>query len=78
MSLGTGLSHFLINKVLFENEGGDRRNPLNHFLYDNLSCLLADLIKYGIPEDIWFHVDDMSSAHVYLRLNKNQRLEGKI
>ena len=23
-----------------------------------------DLIKYGLPEDIWFHVDDMSSAHV--------------
>ncbi len=22
-----------------------------------------------------FHVDDMSSAHVYLRLRKNQRLE---
>lgn len=34
-----------------------------------------DLIKYGLPEDIWFHVDDMSSAHVYLRLNKDQRLE---
>lgn len=34
-----------------------------------------NLIKYGLPEDIWFHVDDMSSAHVYLRLNKNQRLE---
>jgi hypothetical protein len=34
-----------------------------------------DLIKYGVPEDIWFHVDDMSSAHVYLRLQKNQRLE---
>ncbi len=34
-----------------------------------------DLIKYGLPEDLWFHVDDMSSAHVYLRLNKNQRLE---
>ncbi len=34
-----------------------------------------DLIKYGWPEDIWFHVDDMSSAHVYLRLRKNQRLE---
>ena len=33
------------------------------------------LIKYGLPEDFWFHVDDMSSAHVYLRLNKNQRLE---
>jgi hypothetical protein len=34
-----------------------------------------ELIKYGLPEDIWFHVDDMSSAHVYLRLNKNERLE---
>lgn len=34
-----------------------------------------DLIKYGIPEDFWFHVDDLSSAHVYLRLRKNQRLE---
>lgn len=34
-----------------------------------------DLIKYGIPEDLWFHVDDLSSAHVYLRLRKDQRLE---
>jgi predicted ribosome quality control (RQC) complex YloA/Tae2 family protein len=34
-----------------------------------------ELIRYGIPEDIWFHVDDISSAHVYLRLEKNQKLE---
>jgi hypothetical protein len=34
-----------------------------------------DLIKYGIPEDLWFHVDDLSSAHVYLRLRKNQLLD---
>ncbi|KAF1330145.1 Coiled-coil domain-containing protein 25, variant 2, partial [Globisporangium splendens] len=27
-----------------------------------------DLIRYGFLEDIWFHVDDLSSAHVYLRL----------
>ena len=45
-----------------------------------------ELIRYGLPEDIWyilfrvkdlkkyylsvfrFHVDDLSSAHVYLRL----------
>eukprot|EP00123_Amoebidium_parasiticum_P022302 comp8452_c0_seq1/m.3799 comp8452_c0_seq1/g.3799 ORF comp8452_c0_seq1/g.3799 comp8452_c0_seq1/m.3799 type:complete len:213 (-) comp8452_c0_seq1:396-1034(-) len=27
-----------------------------------------DLIKYGWPEDIWFHVDKLSSAHVYLRM----------
>merc|ERR1712217_880685 len=23
---------------------------------------------YGWPEDVWFHVDKLSSAHVYLRL----------
>jgi len=27
-----------------------------------------DLIKYALPQDIWFHVDKLSSAHVYLRL----------
>jgi hypothetical protein len=27
-----------------------------------------DLIKYGWPEDIWFHVDNLSSAHVYVRM----------
>lgn len=26
------------------------------------------LIQHGWPEDVWFHVDDLSSAHVYLRL----------
>ncbi|EFA78104.1 coiled-coil domain-containing protein 25 [Heterostelium album PN500] len=33
-----------------------------------------DLIKYGWPEDIWFHVDDLSSAHVYLRLKKGETI----
>lgn len=27
-----------------------------------------DLIKYSLPHDVWFHVDNLSSAHVYLRL----------
>ncbi|KAH9030325.1 cytoplasmic protein [Lactarius pseudohatsudake] len=27
-----------------------------------------DLIKYAWPQDVWFHVDKLSSAHVYLRL----------
>ncbi|KAG1708423.1 hypothetical protein DVH05_025102 [Phytophthora capsici] len=31
-----------------------------------------DLIRYGFMEDIWFHVDDLSSAHVYLRLPLGQ------
>ena len=26
------------------------------------------LIEFAWPEDIWFHVKSMSSAHVYLRL----------
>uniref|UniRef100_F6TDI6 Coiled-coil domain-containing protein 25 n=1 Tax=Equus caballus TaxID=9796 RepID=F6TDI6_HORSE len=34
-----------------------------------------DLIKYGWPEDIWFHVDKLSSAHVYLRLHKGETIE---
>ncbi|XP_029705887.1 coiled-coil domain-containing protein 25 isoform X1 [Takifugu rubripes] len=33
-----------------------------------------DLIKYGWLEDIWFHVDKLSSAHVYLRLPKGQTI----
>lgn len=27
-----------------------------------------ELLKYAWDCDIWFHVDDLSSAHVYLRL----------
>ncbi|KAF9208270.1 Coiled-coil domain-containing protein 25 [Haplosporangium sp. Z 27] len=31
-----------------------------------------DLIKHGFEEDVWFHVDKLSSAHVYLRLGPDQ------
>ena len=34
-----------------------------------------ELIKYGLPEDVWFHVDDLSSAHVYLRQGKGEKLD---
>ncbi|KAJ1949187.1 Coiled-coil domain-containing protein 25, partial [Dispira parvispora] len=30
------------------------------------------LIKHGWEEDVWFHVDKLSSAHVYLRLEEGQ------
>jgi hypothetical protein len=33
------------------------------------------LIAYGWPEDVWFHVDDLSSAHVYLRLKEGMALD---
>ena len=32
-----------------------------------------DLIKYGWEEDVWFHADKLSSAHVYLRLEPGQQ-----
>jgi len=34
-----------------------------------------DLIRWGRPEDVWFHVDKLSSAHVYLRLAEGQSIE---
>ncbi|CAM9846622.1 unnamed protein product [Chrysoparadoxa australica] len=34
-----------------------------------------DLIRYGLPEDVWFHVDSLSSAHVYLRMNRGEKLK---
>ena len=27
-----------------------------------------ELLQHGWPEDVWFHVDNLSSAHVYLRM----------
>lgn len=41
-------------------------------LHINLTFLFLmideDLIKYAWPQDLWFHVDKLSSAHVYLRM----------
>lgn len=31
-----------------------------------------DLIRYGWNEDVWFHVDHLSSAHVYVRCPPGQ------
>lgn len=31
-----------------------------------------DLIKFGFEEDVWFHVDNLSSAHVYVRLREGE------
>ena len=33
------------------------------------------LIAHGWPEDLWFHVDNHSSAHVYLRLPKGETID---
>ena len=34
-----------------------------------------NLIKWGFPEDVCFHVDNLSSAHVFLRLAKDQSID---
>ncbi|XP_013418284.1 coiled-coil domain-containing protein 25 [Lingula anatina] len=34
-----------------------------------------DLIKWSFPEDVWFHVDKLSSAHVYLRLQPGETID---
>lgn len=34
-----------------------------------------DLIRWGWPEDVWFHVCNYSSAHVYLRLKSGQTID---
>eukprot|EP01147_Barroeca_monosierra_P006220 gene6220-7430_t len=31
-----------------------------------------DLIAFGWPDDLWFHVDSLSSAHVYVRLPEGE------
>ncbi|KAF1658944.1 UNVERIFIED_CONTAM: Coiled-coil domain-containing protein 25, partial [Eudyptes robustus] len=33
------------------------------------------LIRWGWPEDVWFHVDKYSSAHVYLRMPPGMSFE---
>jgi hypothetical protein len=34
-----------------------------------------ELIRYGLEEDVWFHVDKLSSAHIYLRMNEGDTWE---
>ncbi|PPQ63593.1 hypothetical protein CVT24_004453 [Panaeolus cyanescens] len=34
-----------------------------------------ELIKYAWPQDVWFHVDKLSSAHVYLRMTEGMSWE---
>eukprot|EP01130_Rhizamoeba_saxonica_P016485 TRINITY_DN7630_c0_g1_i1.p1 TRINITY_DN7630_c0_g1~~TRINITY_DN7630_c0_g1_i1.p1 ORF type:complete len:211 (-),score=45.49 TRINITY_DN7630_c0_g1_i1:23-655(-) len=52
------------------------RDPWNYVIYMGKNELENDrLVEYGWPDDIWFHVDDLPSAHVYLRLPKGQTID---
>lgn len=58
--------------------GGPCRNANSNIVLDSkrdIICYVGRdkheneyLIKYGWPGDIWFHVDSLSSAHVYFRI----------
>ncbi|XP_062345565.1 coiled-coil domain-containing protein 25 isoform X1 [Cinclus cinclus] len=60
--------------VFYFTSNGERSSVYTIYMgkdkYEN-----EDLIKYGWPEDVWFHVDKLSSAHVYLRLHKGQTMD---
>lgn len=50
-------------------------SPDGHMLYMGKDKYEnEDLIRYGFPEDVWFHVDNLSSAHVYLRMNRGEKV----
>lgn len=66
-------------KVCFFNHNFNVLCFFRHFqillLISKYSILDEDLIKWGWPEDVWFHVDNLSSAHVYLRLQPGQAID---
>ncbi|VDI76205.1 Hypothetical predicted protein [Mytilus galloprovincialis] len=50
-------------------------SALGAITYKRDRLMNEDLIKWGFPEDVWFHVDKVSSAHVYLRLHPYETLD---
>ena len=62
----------------YQIRGGPCKGSLSHITLrpQDIVCYVGrdkheneSLIEYGWPGDVWFHVDGLSSAHVYFRLN---------
>jgi len=55
------------------------RTNLRVSLFCGIQLILTsadeELIKYGWDEDVWFHADNLSSAHIYLRMPEGQDWE---
>lgn len=49
-----------------------RRKTANIHVFLHLD---EELIKHGWDEDIWFHADKLSSAHIYLRMGEGDSWE---
>lgn len=61
-----------VGKDKYESKSHSRRSsPLRSMTFAN-NLLDEDLIKYGWDEDVWFHADKLSSAHIYLRMTPSQ------
>ena len=49
------------------------QTPCGHLVYKGKDKYEnEELIKYSFPIDVWFHAADLSSAHVYLRLEQGE------
>lgn len=51
------------------------RNPKYHVYVGKDKYENELLITHGWENDVWFHVDKLSSAHVYLRLNDGDTID---
>lgn len=51
------------------------RNQKFYIYYGKDKYENEDLIKYGFPIDVWFHVENLSSRHVYLRLPEDVTID---
>jgi predicted ribosome quality control (RQC) complex YloA/Tae2 family protein len=56
---------FFFQSVHVDSNGEEQK----YILYMGLDKFEnEELIRYSLPQDVWFHVDNYSSAHVYLRM----------
>ncbi|CAI5760591.1 unnamed protein product [Candida verbasci] len=68
--------YFKVCDNLFTRNDADMNEDEQTTLYMGKDKFENDyLIKHSNDENIWFHVDNMSSAHVYLQLTKKQLIE---
>ncbi|KAI5950268.1 CDC39 [Candida jiufengensis] len=65
-----------LSDFTLDNEDDDNTNT--HIIYMGKDKFENDpLIKHSNPKNIWFHVDNHSSAHLYLQLTKEQIINWK-
>ncbi|KAG5654312.1 hypothetical protein H0H81_004731 [Sphagnurus paluster] len=66
LSHHTPEAFILLNMVLFFTSNVVEPSAIIYMGRDKVEN--EELIKYAWPQDVWFHVDKLSSAHVYLRM----------